>query len=100
MNYAPADMVYIYYIHSFLCHWFCWRHSVTNTFRVDGWVIRNFSISCDIVVKKDEFKYRITVVYGAAYDDKKHDFLDELHKNVLESNEPCLITRLMLSCLT
>jgi hypothetical protein len=63
----------------------------SDMFRVYGWVIRNFSISCDIVDKKDDFKCRITIVYGAAYEDKKQDFLDELHRCMIESNVPCIV---------
>jgi exonuclease III len=33
----------------------------------------------------------LTMVYDAAYEDKKQDFLDELHRCVLESNVPCIV---------
>jgi hypothetical protein len=38
-----------------------------------------FSLSCVVQNKIDGFVWKLVVVYGAPYDDKKADFIDELH---------------------
>jgi hypothetical protein len=38
-----------------------------------------FSLSCVVQNKKDGFVWKLVVVYGAPYEDKKPDFIDELH---------------------
>jgi hypothetical protein len=58
---------------------------------VEGWIIREFSISCEVRCKKDGFKCRITTVYGTVYEDKRQCFIDELFKIVLDGNKPSII---------
>jgi hypothetical protein len=58
---------------------------------VEGWIIREFSISCEVRCKKDGFKCRITTVYGTVYEDKRQCFIVELFKIVLDGNKPSII---------
>jgi exonuclease III len=61
-----------------------------NIFDIEGWVIRRFSMSCDVINKRDINKFRVTTVYGAAEEDKQ-DFLDELHKSMQNEDKPIII---------
>jgi hypothetical protein len=58
---------------------------------VDGWSVRNFSISCDVTSKRDKFRCKITTIYGASYDEKKQEFINELHDSMKESSDPLII---------
>jgi hypothetical protein len=62
-----------------------------DMFEVGDWVIKNFSISCELVNKKDGFKSRICIVYGASSDDKREEFIDELHRLIDEIKVPVII---------
>jgi hypothetical protein len=48
-------------------------------FEVINWDMGSYYISCDVSRKKDKLNFKICVVYGAAYEEKKQEFLDELH---------------------
>jgi hypothetical protein len=37
---------------------------------VENWTINEFSISCDVVTRKDGFKCRLRTVYGSVYEEK------------------------------
>jgi exonuclease III len=63
----------------------------SDIFEVEIWCIKKFSINSVVVNKKDKFKCRICVVYGAVDEENKQEFLDELHDCVVEYNEPLLI---------
>jgi hypothetical protein len=39
----------------------------------------NFSVTCVVQNNRDNFVWKLVVVYGSPYDDKKVDFIDELH---------------------
>jgi hypothetical protein len=47
-------------------------------FDAEAWVIRRYSVSCEVRYKKDKSKIRIVTVYGTTYEEFKQDFLDEL----------------------
>jgi hypothetical protein len=38
-----------------------------------------FSLSCVVQNKKGGFMWKLLVVYGSPYEDKKTEFIDELH---------------------
>jgi hypothetical protein len=42
--------------------------------------LHSFVVSCHLLDKKKNFSWKLVVVYGPAYDDKKVDFIDELHR--------------------
>jgi hypothetical protein len=44
--------------------------------------MHNFSVSCHLSDKRKGFSLKLVVVYGPSYDDKKVDFIDELHGNM------------------
>jgi hypothetical protein len=50
-----------------------------DMFEVINWDMGSYYISCDVSRKKDKLNFKICVVYGAAYEEKKQEFLDELH---------------------
>jgi hypothetical protein len=71
---------------------FCWKWLPANKtageilmgvnadmFEVVSWDVRNFSISCVVVNKRDKVRSRICIVYGSAYEEKKHEFINEMH---------------------
>jgi endonuclease/exonuclease/phosphatase family metal-dependent hydrolase len=60
----------------------------SDIFEVENCCIKIFSISIVVVNKKDMFKCRICVVYGAADEENKQEFLDELYDCVVEYKEP------------
>jgi hypothetical protein len=62
-----------------------------DLFDVEGWVIRVFFISCDVVSKKEGCRSRITTVYGATNEDRKYFFVDELHGMLLNRTESTII---------
>jgi hypothetical protein len=45
-------------------------------FDIERWVIRKFSLSCDVIYKKHKNMFRVTIVYGAADEDNKQEFLN------------------------
>jgi hypothetical protein len=58
---------------------------------VENWTINEFSISCDVVTRKDGFKCRLRTVYGSAYEEKKQNFIDELYTMLASTKIPILI---------
>jgi hypothetical protein len=58
---------------------------------VEKWTVRAFSVSCDIVRKRDRVKIRITTTYGPTYEEKKSDFIKELYDVVLEDDRPTVL---------
>jgi hypothetical protein len=63
----------------------------SDVFEVHRWTARKFSMSCDVTSKSDKFRCRITTMYGVAYDEKKQEFINELHDSMTESLDPLLI---------
>jgi hypothetical protein len=87
-----------------MCWRFCWNRIPpigvargilvgvnSDVLEVHSWTVRKFIISCDATDKKDKFRFRITTVYGFAYDEEKQDFIDELHDSMVESSDPQII---------
>jgi hypothetical protein len=62
----------------------------SDTFDVEKWEIKEFSVSCMVINKKDGFKGRIVTVYGATDESRKHDFLDELDSLSVYTSTPCI----------
>jgi hypothetical protein len=62
----------------------------SGIFDVDSWERKEFSISGNIINKKDGFKCRIITVYGDADESRKHDFLDELESFSMCTTTPCI----------
>jgi hypothetical protein len=62
-----------------------------DLFDVLSWNIGDFYISCDVVNKKDGFISRMCSVYGAAYEEKKQAFIDELYGLMNGTNVPLVI---------
>jgi hypothetical protein len=60
-----------------------------DLFEVVNWDVRNFSISCVLVNKRNKMRCRICTVYGSTYEEKKQYFIDELHD--LDVCRPLLI---------
>jgi exonuclease III len=42
--------------------------------------LHTFDVSCHLLAKNKNFSWKLVVVYDPAYDDKKVDFIDELHR--------------------
>jgi exonuclease III len=63
----------------------------SDIFSVERWIIRTFLVSCEVVMRKDNFKCRITNVYGTPYEEKKQDFMDELEEIMSEYRGPSII---------
>jgi hypothetical protein len=53
--------------------------------------VRNLSISCMLQNKKDNFSWRLVVLYGSPYDESKPDFVDELHLVLSQWQGPPMI---------
>jgi hypothetical protein len=62
-----------------------------DVFEVENWVIREFSVSCDVVDKNGGFKGRITTIYGAADDSRRQEFIEEIHCMLNRRKEPTII---------
>ena len=58
---------------------------------VENWVIKKLSNRCYVTRKQDNFKCRITTIYGPTYDVKKDEFLLELHEPFSSWDGPCII---------
>jgi hypothetical protein len=43
------------------------------------------------VNKKDGFRSRICIVYGASSDERRHEFMDELHETLNDIKIPVII---------
>jgi hypothetical protein len=67
-----------------------------DLFEVGNLITREFSISCDVVYKKDGFKCCLCTVYGAAYEEKKKEFLDELYTLMASTKIPILIGGILI----
>jgi hypothetical protein len=50
-----------------------------------------FSVSCVLQEKAQNFSWKLLVVYGPAYEDKKVEFIDELHSILTSWQGPMLI---------
>jgi hypothetical protein len=64
----------------------------TDVFSMTVLEILNFSISVMLTNKKNGFSWKLVVVYGPAYDDRKVDFLDELEHIMVSWQGPLLIS--------
>jgi hypothetical protein len=42
-----------------------------DCFDVEAWVIRKYSVSCEVRYKKDKSKNKIVTVYGTSYEEFK-----------------------------
>jgi hypothetical protein len=42
-----------------------------DCFDVEAWVIRKYSVSCEVRYKKDKSKIKIVTVYGTSYEEFK-----------------------------
>jgi endonuclease/exonuclease/phosphatase (EEP) superfamily protein YafD len=76
------------------CSWFCRRDLVginLDLFDVVAWDIRNFSVSVIARNKIVDVTVRITTVYGSPYEEKKDDFISELHELFLHWEGPAII---------
>jgi hypothetical protein len=62
-----------------------------DIFEAGNWVIKEFTISCELVNKKDGFRCRICVIYGASSDERRHEFVDELHEVLNDIRIPVII---------
>jgi hypothetical protein len=63
----------------------------TDVFYVNKWDIREFSIGCEVVNRRENFVCNLVTVYGYAYEEKKQDLIDELHNICLEIKNPFII---------
>jgi hypothetical protein len=63
----------------------------TNVFSMTVLEILKFSISVMLTNKKNGFSWKLVVVYGPTYDDRKVDFLDELEHIMVSWQGPLLI---------
>jgi hypothetical protein len=52
----------------------------SDIFEVENWCSKSFTLSCVLVNKEEKFRCRVCTVYGAACDERKQEFLDELHE--------------------
>jgi hypothetical protein len=48
-------------------------------------------VSCVITDKKNNFDWTLVVVYGPPYEDKKVEFIDDLHFIMSKSNGPVVV---------
>jgi hypothetical protein len=55
-----------------------------------------FSLNCVVQNKIDGFVWKLVVVYGAPYDDKKADFIDELHLIFLGWQGPIMVGGILI----
>jgi hypothetical protein len=60
-------------------------------FEVIAWEIKTFSVSVVLKNKISEAICRITTVYGSAYEERKHEFISELHELFLNWDGPAMI---------
>jgi hypothetical protein len=60
-------------------------------FEVVNWVTRKFSVCATVRNRKDSFIWNLVTVYGAANDENKQAFLDELEKICSNNNLPILV---------
>jgi hypothetical protein len=60
-------------------------------FEVIAWEIKIFSVSVVLKNKISEVICRITTVYGFAYEERKHEFISELHELFLNWDGPAMI---------
>jgi hypothetical protein len=56
-----------------------------------GLDIREFSIGCEVVNRRENFVCNLVTVYGYAYEEKNQDLIDELHNICLEVKNPFII---------
>jgi hypothetical protein len=51
----------------------------SDVFEVIRWDINDYSVSYEVINKKEKFRCVIVTAYGAAYEEKKQKFIDELY---------------------
>jgi hypothetical protein len=56
-----------------------------------SWEFKVFSVSAIVKNRRNDFICRITTVYGSSYEEKKHEFIPELHELFLNWEGPALI---------
>jgi hypothetical protein len=62
-----------------------------DVFDVNKWDIREFTIGCEVINRKENFVCNLVTVYESAYEEKKHEFIDELHNIYFEIKNPFII---------
>jgi exonuclease III len=60
----------------------------SDVFEVIRWDINDYSVSREVINKKEKFRCVIVTVYGAAYEEKKQEFIDELYSICLNAQYP------------
>jgi hypothetical protein len=60
----------------------------SDVFEVIRWSIKDYSVSYEVINKKEKFRCVIVTVYGAAYEEKKQEFIDELYSICLNAEYP------------
>jgi hypothetical protein len=58
----------------------------SDLFDVISWDIRCFSVSVVLKIKASGIIFRVVIVYGSSYEDKKEAFISELHSLCLDFN--------------
>jgi hypothetical protein len=53
--------------------------------------LHTFTVSCVLNEKNQNFSWKLLVVYGPAYEDRKVEFIDELHSIISTWQGPILI---------
>jgi hypothetical protein len=56
-----------------------------------SWEIKTFSVSVVGKNRRNDLICRIITVYGSSYEEKKQEFISELHELFLNWEEPALI---------
>jgi hypothetical protein len=66
-----------------------------ENFAISNISLFNFSISCMVADNKKNFSWKIVVVYDSSYDDRKIEFIDELH-TVMASCQGAILWEVVL----
>jgi hypothetical protein len=86
-------------LESSLSGWFCRGISVGvnyDLFDIIAWEIKIFSVSVVVRNKISNFTCRITIVYGSAYEERKQEFISELHELFFHWDGPALIGGILI----
>jgi hypothetical protein len=67
-----------------------------DLFDIIAWEIKKFSVSVVVRNKIYDFTCRITTVYGSAYEERKQEFVSELHELFLHWDGPALIGGILI----
>jgi hypothetical protein len=62
-----------------------------DLFEIISWEVKIFSDSVVVKNKIIDFVYRITTVYDSTHEEKKQEFISELHELFLHLEEPALV---------